>query len=50
MNILFITAISCSMLNCIMGIINGNWLAAAGWFMAAFAGFLIWMDDLELKQ
>lgn len=50
LKILFITSIICSALNCIMGVVDGNWSAAAGWFVAAYAGLLLSMDYLKLKQ
>nr|DAD76559.1 MAG TPA: hypothetical protein [Siphoviridae sp. ctqpo8] len=35
-----------------MGVVDGNWSAAAGWFVAACAKLLLLlsMDYLELKQ
>lgn len=50
MKILFIVSIICSALNCVTGVVDGNWSAAAGWFVAAFAGLLLLKDHLELKQ
>lgn len=52
LKILFITSIICSALNCIMGVVDGNWSAAAGWFVDACAKLLLLlsMDYLELKQ
>lgn len=50
MKILFIVSIICSVLNCIMGVVDGNWPAATGWFVAAFAGLLLLKDYLELRQ
>lgn len=50
MKILFIVSIICSVLNCIMGVVDGNWPAAAGWFVAALAGLLLLKDYLELRQ
>lgn len=50
LKILFIIPIICSALNCIMGVVDGNWSAAAGWFVAAYAGLRLLMDYLKLKQ
>ena len=50
LKILFITSIICSALNCVMGVVDGNGAAAAGWFVAAFAGLLLFKDYLKLKQ
>lgn len=47
LTILFIASCICSMLNCVVLLIKGNWPAAVGWFVAGLAVCLLFIIICE---